>query len=360
MTLLYMLHCMRPLLMLSFATSLLQALTIPTLALYSYSLGFSEAEVGAITGVSSLVYVVATFFAAPLVRKLSTQGAVTVALLSLCIGYLLHPMSRSFPTLLAAASVVFSGFGLLWPSIEVAVAASGGNASKFSFSWSSGSLVGTVLVSPFAGLGALRLYVIYAVLSSSLLLGVKHLPLGESKYGYSASKRASKLSSAWLLCVSYAASSAGFLTFYPVLVERSGFSRSNISLILFSMIAARTAGFYLYERFPSIVKSAYASVPVLLTPLAIPLSADPLFHVVIAVLAGVGQSLVYSSALTTIFKAGGVASHTAVFEASIGLGYVVGPIAGGISRVAGLEPIPATALLSSMLVIAAGLRETAK
>lgn len=333
---------------------------MPTLALYAYSLGFSEAEVGAIAGVSSLVYVAATFSAAPLVRKLSTRGAVTVALLSLCIGYLSHPMSRNFLNLLAAASVVFAGFGLLWPSIEVAVAASGGNASNFSFSWSSGSLVGTALVSPFAELGALRLYVIYAVLSSSLLLGVKRFPLGEGKYGYGASKPALELLGAWLLCVSYASSSAGFLTFYPVLVERNGLPRSNISLILFSMIAARTAGFYFYERFPSIVKSAHASMPLLLTPLAVPLSDSSLFHVVVAVLAGVGQSLVYSSALTTIFKAGGVASHTAAFEASIGLGYVVGPIVGGVSGVAGLEPIPATALLASVLAVAAGLRETAK
>ncbi len=350
---------MRLLFALSFAASLLQALTIPTLALYAYSLSFSEAEIGAITGASSLVYVAATLFAAPLVRKLSTRGVVAAALLSLSAGYLLHPVSRSSPALLAATSLVFAGFGLLWPSVEVAVAASGGNASRFSFSWSSGSLVGTALVSPFAGLGAPRLYAIYAALSSSLLLGVARLPLEGGRRGRSTSKRVSELSGAWLLCVSYASSSAGFLTFYPVLVERSGLPRGSISLVLFSMIAARTAVFYLYERLPSVVKSAYASMPLLLTPLAVPLSTDPLLHVVAAVFAGVGQSLVYSSALTAIFRAGGVASHTAAFEASIGLGYVAGPIAGSVSGTAGLEPIPATALLASALVVAAGLGERA-
>lgn len=350
---------MRLLFTLSFAASLLQALTIPTLALYAYSLGFAEAEIGVLTGASSLVYVAATLFTAPLVRKLSARGAVAVALLSLSAGYLLHPVSRSFPTLLAAASLVFAGFGLLWPGVEVAVAASGGDASRFSFSWSSGSLVGTALVSPFAGLEALRLYAIYAALSSSLLLGVARLPLGGGKHGCGTSKRVSELSSAWLLCVSYAASSAGFLTFYPVLVERSGLPRGSISLVLFSMIAARTAGFYFYERLPSVVKSAYASIPLLLTPLAVPLLTDPLLHAIAAAFAGIGQSLVYSSALIAIFKAGGVASHTAAFEASIGLGYVVGPIAGSVSGTAGLEPILATALLASALAVAAGLGERA-
>jgi hypothetical protein len=114
------------------------------------------------------------------------------------------------------------------------------------------------------------------------------------------------------------------------------------------MMLARTLTFLAQRRSPKLLAgSTAAALPLLLTPAAVGVVANQHVHAVLAVAAGVAQGLVYTVALAGIFQAGG--AYTSVFEASIGLGYAVGPMIGAAGALLGLEPLLASSLAALSL-----------
>ncbi len=331
---------------LSFASSLLQAIFLPTLALYARSFGLSEAEVGAVAGAGSLAYVVSALLSEGLLRKLGYRLLASASLLAVSLGYVLLSLACTPTSLLAASSLVSFGFGVFWPSVEKGLSKAGGDAPTFSFSWSAGSLSGALLVSPLAELGLRTAYT--ASSAVSVALAVFPLALAAPGAEASAEKAGNVLSlwRSWLLCVAYATSAGGLLAFYPIAAE--GLPGYSVSLVVFSMMLARTLTFLAQRRLPKLLAgSTAAALPLLLTPAAIGAVANQHVHAVLAVAAGVAQGLVYTVALAGIFQAGG--AYTSVFEASIGLGYAVGPMIGAGGALLGLDPIFASSLASLLL-----------
>jgi MFS family permease len=331
---------------LSFAGSLLQAIFLPTLSMYARSLGLSEAEVGAVAGAGSLAYVVSALLSEGLLRKLGYRLPASAALLAVSLGYALLSLARDPTALLAASSLVSFGFGVFWPSVEKGLSRAGGDAPTFSFSWSAGSLSGALLVSPLAELGLRTAYTVSSAVSAALAA----FPLALAAPGAEASaeKGGSVLSlwRSWLLCVAYATSAGGLLAFYPIAAE--GLPGYSVSLVVFSMMLARTLTFLAQRRSPKLLAgSTAAALPLLLTPAAVGVVANQHVHAVLAVAAGVAQGLVYTAALAGIFQAGG--AYTSVFEASIGLGYAVGPMIGAAGALLGLEPLLASSLAALSL-----------
>jgi len=331
---------------LSFAGSLLQAIFLPTLSMYARSLGLSEAEVGAVAGAGSLAYVVSALLSEGLLRKLGYRLPASASLLAVSLGYALLSLARDPTALLAASSLVSFGFGVFWPSVEKGLSKAGGDAPTFSFSWSAGSLSGALLVSPLAELGLRTAYTVSSAVSAALAA----FPLALAAPGAEASaeKGGSVLSlwRSWLLCVAYATSAGGLLAFYPIAAE--GLPGYSVSLVVFSMMLARTLTFLAQRRSPKLLAgSTAAALPLLLTPAAVGVVANQHVHAVLAVAAGVAQGLVYTVALAGIFQAGG--AYTSVFEASIGLGYAVGPMIGAAGALLGLEPLLASSLAALSL-----------
>ncbi len=331
---------------LSFAGSLLQAIFLPTLSMYARSLGLSEAEVGAVAGAGSLAYVVSALLSEGLLRKLGYRLPASASLLAVSLGYALLSLARDPTALLAASSLVSFGFGVFWPSVEKGLSKAGGDAPTFSFSWSAGSLSGALLVSPLAELGLRIAYTVSSAVSAALAA----FPLALAAPGAEASaeKGGSVLSlwRSWLLCVAYATSAGGLLAFYPIAAE--GLPGYSVSLVVFSMMLARTLTFLAQRRSPKLLAgSTAAALPLLLTPAAVGVVANHHVHAVLAVAAGVAQGLVYTVALAGIFQAGG--AYTSVFEASIGLGYAVGPMIGAAGALLGLEPLLASSLAALSL-----------
>ena len=331
---------------LSFAGSLLQAIFLPTLSMYARSLGLSEAEVGAVAGAGSLAYVVSALLSEGLLRKLGYRLPASASLLAVSLGYALLSLARDPTALLAASSLVSFGFGVFWPSVEKGLSKAGGDAPTFSFSWSAGSLSGALLVSPLAELGLRIAYTVSSAVSAALAA----FPLALAAPGAEASaeKGGSVLSlwRSWLLCVAYATSAGGLLAFYPIAAE--GLPGYSVSLVVFSMMLARTLTFLAQRRSPKLLAgSTAAALPLLLTPAAVGVVANQHVHAVLAVAAGVAQGLVYTVALAGIFQAGG--AYTSVFEASIGLGYAVGPMIGAAGALLGLEPLLASSLAALSL-----------
>jgi len=331
---------------LSFAGSLLQAIFLPTLSMYARSLGLSEAEVGAVAGAGSLAYVVSALLSEGLLRKLGYRLPASASLLAVSLGYALLSLAREPTALLAASSLVSFGFGVFWPSVEKGLSKAGGDAPTFSFSWSAGSLSGALLVSPLAELGLRIAYTVSSAVSAAL--AAFPLALAAPGAGAGAEKGGSVLSlwRSWLLCVAYATSAGGLLAFYPIAAE--GLPGYSVSLVVFSMMLARTLTFLAQRRSPKLLAgSTAAALPLLLTPAAVGVVANQHVHAVLAVAAGVAQGLVYTAALAGIFQAGG--AYTSVFEASIGLGYAVGPMIGAAGALLGLEPLLASSLAALSL-----------
>ena len=331
---------------LSFAGSLLQAIFLPTLSMYARSLGLSEAEVGAVAGAGSLAYVVSALLSEGLLRKLGYRLPASVSLLAVSLGYALLSLARDPTALLAASSLVSFGFGVFWPSVEKGLSKAGGDAPTFSFSWSAGSLSGALLVSPLAELGLRIAYTVSSAVSAALAA----FPLALAAPGAEASAEKGgsvpSLWRSWLLCVAYATSAGGLLAFYPIAAE--GLPGYSVSLVVFSMMLARTLTFLAQRRSPKLLAgSTAAALPLLLTPAAVGVVANQHVHAVLAVAAGVAQGLVYTVALAGIFQAGG--AYTSVFEASIGLGYAVGPMIGAAGALLGLEPLLASSLAALSL-----------
>lgn len=331
---------------LSFAGSLLQAIFLPTLSMYARSLGLSEAEVGAVAGAGSLAYVVSALLSEGLLRKLGYRLPASASLLAVSLGYALLSLARDPTALLAASSLVSFGFGVFWPSVEKGLSKAGGDAPTFSFSWSAGSLSGALLVSPLAELGLRIAYTVSSAVSAALAA----FPLALAAPGAEASAEKGgsvpSLWRSWLLCVAYATSAGGLLAFYPIAAE--GLPGYSVSLVVFSMMLARTLTFLAQRRSPKLLAgSTAAALPLLLTPAAVGVVANQHVHAVLAVAAGVAQGLVYTVALAGIFQAGG--AYTSVFEASIGLGYAVGPMIGAAGALLGLEPLLASSLAALSL-----------
>lgn len=335
--------------LLSYAASFLQALFLPMLSLYASTLGLSEAEAGVIAGVGTFLYVPVSLSSEVIARRYGYRSPMAAALFTIAAGYAFLSVSKTSLQLLVAASLVSFGYGIFWPSVEKAVSASGGSANTFSISWSAGSLTGAIVISPLLQLGFEVIYITCSLTALSLTL----LPLKLAKRSLQdeGAVKAGRLWHSWILSVGYSTSAGGVLTYYPLLAERLGLPGCSVSLVVFIMMAARTATFYiLREAKPP----AVLSIPLLLAIAAAPFNTSVTVHAILAAAAGAGQGIIYTLALEEIFNAKG--AYTSLFEAFIGLGYSVGPLFGSGAKMVGFEPLPASAAAASLLSIP-GLRK---
>ncbi|MEM0093735.1 MAG: hypothetical protein QW753_05120 [Thermofilum sp.] len=345
---------------LSFTASVVQALFTPAVALYAYRLGYAEAEVGFLTGVASAVYVAGALSSARLSRLLGEKATVAAALGLLAGSLLLIPRLIGWVQIAAAASAVFLAFGFFWPAVENIVSSKGGSVSRFSFAWSSGSLFGAAATSALLSLTpSLQFTTLAAVAAASAAAGVS-LPARAAPCGDPPGDtgRALRAWGPWILCLSYSVSSGGVLTFYPLLVEQRGLPLAHVSLANTSMLLSRTLTFFFFEKLPSPLRHLTGGTLMLLGSLLLLLGGDPLLVMAGAAAAGVGQGVVYANALSEIFAVKeGVSTYTSLFEASIGFGYALGPIAGAAAASAtGVAPLAVTSLLAPLLAAAVRLR----
>lgn len=345
---------------LSFTASVIQALFIPALALYAYGLGYTESEVGFLTGIASAVYVFGALYSAKLSRILGERVTITVALGLLAGSLFLIPRLTSWTQIAAAGGAALLAYGLFWPAVENIVSSKGGRASQFSFAWSSGSLFGAAITSTLLSFSpSLHFSALAAVVAVSAAAGIL-LPHRAAFHNDPSGSIGRALSAwgPWILCLSYSVSSSGVLTFYPLLVERNRLSLGYISLANTSMQLSRTLTFFLFDKLPPPLRRLTSGAFMLSGSFLLLLGSDPWLVVVGAAVAGAGQGVVYVNSLSEIFAIRkNTSTYTSLFEASIGFGYTVGPVAGAaIASVTGTTPLAITSLLAPLLAATVWLR----
>jgi len=333
----------------------------PAASLYAYGLGYSEADVGYILGIANFVYVPGALLSSRLAGRAGERRTALFSLALLALATALTPRVKGFWELAAVAGAVFLSMGLFWPAVESLISAYGGRVSTFSFSWSSGAFFGALATSQALRLGASALFSVFALASAVAALSALAMP-GAS---HSAGERSNSLSllefwPSWVLCLSYSISAGGVFVFYPLLVERRGLPLEYISLAIASMMLARTLTFFSFDRLPHSLRGVWVGALGLTGSLLLLATAEYPLVALAAAAAGFGQGVVYATALGDVFSRGsGAARYTSVFEATIGLGYSLGPVAGAsLASTAGVEPILAASTLAFFLALATYLRRT--
>lgn len=346
--------------LLSFTASFLQALFTPTLVIYAYTASISELEISFIVGFSSMVYIVGALASARLYASLGSRKVVLLSLLLLAVGLSAHVFTSSFWGILAAASTTLLGFGIFWPAIEAYLSHSGSNVSKFSFSWSSGSLVGALVTSTLLRLNLKLLFLGYAAVAllhavSSAKLEAVEVESKTSERQDNSVKALLLMIAPWLYCLAYSASAAGIFTFYPIFVEAHNLSKDNISLVNFSMLLARTFTFFFFDRIPAMGRNPLISSILFLSAGELTMTSNVFLLAVFSAFIGYAQGVVYATGLEMVFKRGhGVEKATALFESFIGLGYALAPpLSGAVNASLGFEPISFSSLLSLLCTILA-------
>ncbi|AKG38628.1 hypothetical protein MA03_04085 [Infirmifilum uzonense] len=342
----------------SFVASFLQSVFIPTLVVYAYLSSLRELEISLITGFASLVYIPGALASAGLYSRIGARRIIVLAFGILAAGLAAHLFSHDFYSILLAASIVLLSLGVFWPALETYMSHSGTSVSLFSFSWSSGSLLGAFLTSTLLRFDARLLFASYALLS--VIQALIALKLNEKvSVNESEVKHDNNIFSLlllvtpWLYCLAYASSASGVFTFYPLFVERNGLSKDYISLVNFSMLLSRTITFFFYERIPVLVRDPLLASALFLVGGFLTKTQQPLLVVLTSMLIGYAQGVIYATALEQVFKRGqGVERATSLFESFIGLGYAIAPPISGLSHVLlHAEPISFSSMLSLLIAL---------
>ena len=339
--------------LLSFVASILQILYIPTLSMIVLQHSYTTLDIGLISGAASVIYTAGSAFSSMVTRTKGEKNVITLSLVLLLLSYILMSYVHSREGIFFTAAIGLLSYSLFWPSIETIISTNKGSVSAFSFSWSSGTLFGSILASLTIIVDAETLLKSYALLTLTMIIFSLKLSNNVKKIDEKPNlsdmiKALTKLASSWKLSFAYAASLGGILAYYPVIVEVNSFPVWNVSTLFFSMILARTIIFFLYDRIKGTsLKPLYGSA-LLLASLAIPFIPDALAVVFLGVLAGCGQGILYAISLEKAFT---TEEHlrtvyTGLFEASIGLGYSLGPLIGGIFS----QPLIELSIIASTLL----------
>ncbi len=307
----------------SFVASVLQVLYLPALSLYLSEMGYGAGEVGLISGGASLLYALGAASSGLATWRAGSRGVAVASSTLLSVSYLALAFLDERAAVLAAGLGMLS-YALFWPSVELGVAAGGGNARWFSFSWSLGTVAGSLVVPLLLGADLRHVFLAFTGLAVAMAAAATRIP--QERGERPAFEGVRRLWRTWLGAFTYAASLGGILVYYPLYVEARSLPAVYAGLLLFSVLAARTLAFMLVD--PG--HRALLAAPLLLGAGAIVPWAPPLLLVAAGAAVGAGEALVYSAALNRALEARG-ALYTGLFEASIGLGYAAGPILGGLA-----------------------------
>lgn len=338
---------------LSFAASVIQVLYIPILSVYALEIGIKTYEIGFISGIAALTYALTAPFSHLSTGRIGEKWTIaySLALLSISCAFLM--LVREIIGLALVAIFSLLAYAVFWPAIESFISGKGGSVSSFATSWSSGALVGSLLMGPLMAAPKAPLFLALSLFSGTLALISLKLK-GERRVVdlpkvADLTKSMREVPDAWAWAFSYAVFQGALFTFYPVLIELRGLPEWYASLVFFLMIGARTFIFSFKDKLPQILYSLYAGLAFLSPGILLPLTNNPYIIAALSTLLGAGVGILYAESLSKAFssKVEKRGAYTGLFESSIGLGYTAGPIIAGLVSALCLEAaIPVAAVIS--------------
>lgn len=334
----------------SFTASLIAGLLAPVVPLFSLGLGASSLELGLIGSVGPGVYVLFAL----LMGRLSDRVGRKVLILSFLLLYgglnALYSLAMLPIHVIALRLVEGLAWAMFWPSMEALIAdASAPDTSrfapKFNVVWSVGALVGAMLAAPWT-LPGMERTLFRLLIGVSWAAGIVGLVLVKEDRRHVAiddpgPRRESGISLgvvldlpvAWIGAFTYAFVQGTFLALYPAYAKSLAVSGPLIAFAIFLNMGGRAAAFAYALRRPRFT-ARFASLEMLVIALAaapFALTTNFALHLISTFISGVGAGMVYSYALVTALTRdpGRRGVYAGVFESSLGIGFLVGPILGG-------------------------------
>lgn len=328
----------------SLGVSIVQAFHMPLLSVFGLRLGLEASLVGMALSLGSAVYVLTALTVGAVNSRLGPARTAAMALALLALSYAAAPHAGDAQLFSLLSCLASAAYGLFWPSVETIIAGLGGSSSTFSLSWSAGTLAGSLLSSAVlalpAGLAFYSMAVGMTAISVLQWVQAGRLQVDSGSFhprefigGFLSLRRYLGLS------LVYAAVMGSILSFYPMIVERYGMPKIYVSACLFTVVLLRTLVFLLFERVRPIGRG-YVGLLLVSPAVTLPFARSAAPLLLASSLVGIGQGLLYGVALSETFRrCGGKSLCTGLFEACIGIGYIVGPLVSSLAAMYSLEAV---------------------
>ena len=347
------------------------------LPLFASSLGANALELGLVGGTSYAVYSFMPFVMGHFSDRWgSRKFFIITSLLILFVVSLLYSVADNVVTLITVRVFEGLGWAMLWPAMEAAITEDQARDPRsslaiFNYTWSAGAacgpVIGTLLVSTFsyraAFLASAILLVIPILLNGAAFLRegplVSQRSLGNARsstkqqstlplairrvFSTGGERRGFAVWSSLILMALSTATSAVFFTFFGpyatsigmavVLIGAVTTTFGVVRFFAYIALAKKSLGRRVFDagaRARNLV--AFACVSSLSSLLLFVKDATGAVYFLSFVLFGIGYSVVYAISQTTLIAetaSGQRGAGAGLFESSIGVGGIIGPIAAG-------------------------------
>jgi len=298
----------------------------------------NELELGIIGTLVALPYVFAPFIFGRMSDRIGRRPLILSGILLYLLTSFLYVVSTSLEQIAILRILEGISFSMVWPSTEAFVGDISRCVSRnravglYSVSWSSGYMLGSMIMGLMVYF--IDLTYLFFLVGFMMVAGVGaffSLKISNSDPEEISSARPSR---SLILVVSYVMliwgfSILSFFSLFPSYATKNGISPSMIGYLIGTVGMVRTLVFFFFSRAISFVGSATMPVGMALLSLSMFISwASPseigLFAS--ASILGLSLGLLYSHSLVLMLSLPSRGLYAGIFESSIGLGELLGPI----------------------------------
>jgi len=308
------------------------------LPIRAYQLGANSVEIGLLGGLSSALYSFMPLFAGRLGDRVGKKLPIRAFLFGYPLITLSYFITRSLYVMMMVRLLEGIAWAFYWPSLEALSASLGGRKAirTYNLSWSLGALLGPVAGGlAISALSAKGTFLVMAEATIALAAASLLLMPPEGQPQKEKEEPPMEIDPIYLVAVfAVGFSITGFLSYFPVLATRMGISppligafEGNLSFWrIFALFATGSALERVEGRKRTLVVSSSAAV--FLIPTAVAFGV-PVWWVVTSLL-GFISGMGYGISIHTILESAGARGKRAgIFESTLGIGSLLGPMAMG-------------------------------
>lgn len=326
----------------SFLVSAVSGLLTAITPIRALKIGGGPIELGLLGSLGPLIYSPTTILAGMVSDRFGRKPFVVLSTLLYALTCTMYYFSKDIPGMLFSRCLEGISLAILWPPLESLLSRVSSKdpqeiASKFGISWSSGSSLGALTASAsistitFETATASSVLVLVLCTLATLFIPKETSKTSFAKQVYTDAKKSTSELMAWALAFTYSFSQGIAFFIYPAFSDLLG-NPPVVSLLLSSSVMlGRTIAFGFGKTLTSKVNLGliliFASAAIL--PIATASPYPSVFFTGLSFGLGVGICYLASLDFAVHSSPSDRGKYTGRFEGSLGIGYLVGPIAAG-------------------------------
>lgn len=312
---------------------------VPLLATLKFSA--NEWELGTIGTLVALPYVFAPFLFGKMSDKVGRRPLILFGILIYLFTSSFYVITTSLYQIAVLRILEGICFSMIWPSTEAFVGDLAKDTSRsravgfYSVAWSSGYMFGSILMGIMVSI--IDLTHLFLVVSFMMLVGISaffSLKINNSDPEEVSAARPSRLMVMTLSCVMliWGFTVLSFFSLFPSYATKNGISPSMVGYLIGLTGLVRTIVFCFFSRIVAIFKNATMPLGMALLSLSMLISwafpSESGLFVSVSLL-GLSLGLLYAHSLVLMLSLPSRGLYAGIFESSIGLGEVAGPVTMG-------------------------------